>query len=256
MRRATTIVLVLVMCVALVSATGCYRKELPQNQQVHIGDNTSGGSPVDDISNVPLEGAQTLEAKVRMGAGELSLEGGGADALQADFNYFPATIKPEVAYEVTKAGAGILSVTQPEFDLGQLGEMTNTWKLGLAEGVPLDLVVDLGAGKGDLAFGGLGLRSLVMNMGAGDTTLDFSGTWDHDVDAQLQAGIGKVTMRFPADVGVRVETHDSGIGEFVADDGFVKKGSTFENRAYGETTTTIEVSIQRGIGEVRLETVQ
>lgn len=255
-RTAITIALVLVVCVAVFGLAGCYRKELPKGQRIHIGDNTSSASAVTDISSVPLGGAQTLDAKIRMGAGELALESGGADALEADFNYAPSSIKPEVGYEVNRAGAGVLSVVQPEFDLGQLGDMKNTWKLALASEVPLDLVVDLGAGKSDLALGGLDLRNLAMNMGAGETTLDFSGTWNHDVDAQLQAGIGQVTMRFPADVGVRVETHDSGIGEFVADSGFVHKGSAFENRAYGETTTTIEVSIQRGIGEVRLETVR
>lgn len=137
-----------------------------------------------------------------------------------------------------------------------LGSGKNSWTVGFCTAVPLTLDVELGAGTSDLSFGGLDLRTLTMSMGAGDTTLDFSGAWDHNVDVQLQAGIGKVTMRFPADVGVRVETHNSGIGDFVADEGFVRQGSAFVNRAYGETTATIGVSIQRGIGEVRLETVQ
>ena len=189
MKRTILIVAALVAALVLLSATGCYRQELPANQKVHIGSGGENGSAVADISSVPLNGAQTMEAKVRMGAGELSLESDGAeDALQADFSYSPSTIKPEVGYEVTKAGVGILSVAQPEFNFGDLGDMTNTWKIALAQGVPLDLVVDLGAGTGDLAFEGLDLRNLAMNMGAGDTTLDFSGTWDHNVECAAAGG--------------------------------------------------------------------
>jgi len=258
MKRAIGIVLVVVLGIALVALTGCYRQELPEGQKIHIGDGGSTGTIVTDRPSIPLDGAEELDASVRMGAGELTLESGGTDALEADFDYRPESLKPEVSYDVDSAtpAVGHLTVEQPDFEPGVFGDARNVWALRLATGVPLDLNVDLGAGEGTIRLGGLDLREFTMNMGAGQAVVDFSGDRERDVDARIQAGVGQLTLKFPEDVGVRVSGAKTGIGEFTADEGFVAEGNTFVNRAYGETTTTIEVSVQRGIGEVRLETVR
>ncbi len=257
MKRTTAIALVLVACVALVSLTGCYRQELPESQKIHIGDGAATGPATTDSPAIPLDGAESLDATIRMSAGQLTLESGGADALEADFEYRPASLKPTVSYQVEGTPTvGVLIVDQSEFRPSMLGDGMNTWELRLAKDVPLDLRVDLGAGEGDLFFTDLGLRNLEMNMGAGDVTLDFGGDWDHDVNGRVQAGVGQLTLKFPRDVGVRVTGREGGIGEFVADDGFEEDGNAFVNHAYGENTTTIEISVARGIGEVRLETVR
>lgn len=44
-----------------------------------------------------------------------------------------------------------------------------------------------------------------VNGGVGNLDLDFSGKWTHDVAVTTRLSIGKVTLRVPADVGVRVE---------------------------------------------------
>jgi len=262
MKRIAVIALAVVLCGALVGLTGCYRQELPENQKINWGfldhERVASGDTINRNVTVPLEDAETLDASIRMGVGELRLEAGGSDALQADFEYRPASLKPEVSYDVASGGTSVgnLTVEQPDQSGFPFNNATNIWDLELAKDIPLDLTVDLGAGESDLLFGGLGLRSLTMNMGAGDTTLDFSGDWDHDVTGQVQAGIGQLTFKLPANVGARVFTHNAGIGEVVADQGFTENNGVFVNRAYGETTTTIEISVQRGIGEVKLETVR
>ncbi len=256
MKRIVLVALAVVLSVAAVGLAGCYRQELPANQQIHLGDDESTGPTRSYEPTVPLGVAKELDAIVRMGAGELALEAGGADALDATFEYRPASLKPMVSYEVAGTGVpiGRLIVEQPEFQPSMLGSGKNSWTVRLAKDVPLTLDVELGAGTSDLSFGGLDLRTLTMSMGAGDSTLDFSGEWNHDVSAQIQAGVGQLTLRLPGAVGVRV-VQRGGIGAFTADDGFATQDGAFVNRAYGETTSTIEISVQRGIGEVTLETV-
>lgn len=256
MKRIVLLALVLVISLAAMGLAGCYRRELPTNQQIHLGEESSG--PAQSYSpTMPLGSAQSLAATIRMGAGELVLEAGGADALDATFEYRPDSLKPLVEYEVvgTEAPTGQLTVEQPEFQLDMLGNMVNSWTLRLAKDVPLTLDVELGAGQSDLSLGGLDLRILTMGMGVGDTTLDFSGEWNHDVSAELKAGVGELTLRLPEAVGVRVVQH-GGIGSVTADDGFTSQNGAFVNRAYGETTATIEISVERGVGDVTLETVQ
>lgn len=257
MKRIVLLALVLLVSLAAVGLAGCYRRELPASQQIHFGNGESAGPTRSYEPTVALGGARELDAIVRMGAGELALEAGGADALDATFDYRPDSLKPTVSYEVAGTGVpvGRLLVQQPEFQPNMLGSGKNSWIVGLCTTVPLTLDVELGAGTSDLSFGGLDLRTLTMSMGAGDSTLDFSGEWNHDVSARIQAGVGQLTLRLPEAVGVRV-VQRGGIGAFTADDGFTSQDGAFVNRAYGETTSTIEISVQRGIGEVTLETVR
>lgn len=255
---ATAVALALVAGVVIVSLAGCYRQRLPEDQRVYLGDGGSTGTWTTDSPAIPLAGATSLEATVRMAAGELTLKSGGSNALDGVFQYRPKAFKPQVSYEVVDAATGIgrLTVEQSEFRADMLGNGKNDWSVRLATGVPLDLNVDLGAGEAVVKLGGLDVRDLTMNMGAGDATVDFSGAWSHDVSARIQAGVGRLTLRLPQDVGVRVSGGKPGIGEFVADDGFTADGDTFVNRAYGQTTTAIEISVKQGIGEIRLETVR
>ncbi len=43
--------------------------------------------------------------------------------------------------------------------------------------------------------------------GVGSVDLDFSGTWTHDVNVSTRLAVGKLTLRVPAEVGLRVELH-------------------------------------------------
>lgn len=263
MRRAIVLLLVTALCLVALGSSGCYRKELPENQKIGSlfsfdHEEIATGPTTTRSVTVPLENATELDVSVRMGAGHLALKAGGADALEADFEYRPKGLSPDVSYEVASddPAVGSLTVRQPARSALRYSNARNSWVLRLAEGIPLDLDVELGAGESDLALGGLGLRQLRVNVGAGGTTLDFGGRWDHDVDAEIDAGVGQLILRLPQDVGVRVNEIDRGIGKIVVDDGFVADGRAYVNRAYGETTTTIEISVRYGVGEVRLETVR
>ena len=116
--------------------------------------------------------------------------------------------------------------------------------------------MSLGAGEGDLDFSSLALRTLDVQLGAGDVVMDFSGDYAEDVSAQVQAGVGSLTLKLPDDVGVRVSAEQSGIAAFEADAGFTREGDAYVNEVYGQTPVTIEVSIQSGVGSIALETVR
>lgn len=57
--------------------------------------------------------------------------------------------------------------------------------------------------------------------GVGDLTLDFSGEWRRDMEANITMALGSATLRVPADVGVRVNK-DTFLSDF--------SGSRFEKR--------------------------
>lgn len=53
-------------------------------------------------------------------------------------------------------------------------------------------------------LGNANARRLVVDGGVGDVHLDFSGEWQGDMEADLDIGMGALTLVLPRDVGVRV----------------------------------------------------
>jgi hypothetical protein len=182
-----------------------------------------------------------------MGAGELKLAGGATELLDADFTYTSPRWKPEVDYDIS-GDQGTLRIRSPEGS-GQ-GHGRYIWDIRLSNKVPIELVVHLGAGKTDLALGTLSLHEVEVNMGVGETVVDLTGDWTHDVKARIHGGVGLATVRLPRDVGVKVHAK-GGIGEIRRGELMVK-GDAFVNDVYGKSPVTVFVDVEGGIGEIDL----
>lgn len=87
--------------------------------------------------------------------------------------------------------------------------------------------------------------------GVGDLTLDFSGEWRQDLNAEVTIALGSVTFRVPENVGVRV-TRNTFLAGFDAP-GFQKRhGAHYsENWEHAERRLTIEVDGAFGNVDVR-----
>jgi hypothetical protein len=147
---------------------------------------------------------------------------------------------------------GELLVRQPQArGIGLLsGNYRYQWELNFREDVPLDMRVALGAGQSTLDLGELSLTAFDLSVGAGDCTVDLAGDWDRDLTATISGGVGRLGVRLPAGVGVRV-TVKGGLGEVNAA-GLQRDGNAYVNDAYGVSNVTLTVDIEGGVGEVDL----
>jgi hypothetical protein len=215
---------------------------------------TTGSVPVGELEtetrSVELGDAKSVRAEIHMGAGELKVGGGAAKLLEADFAYNVARWRPEVNYSVS-GGQGRLEIRQPAGIHGPMGRVRYEWDLRFSDAVPLELSVELGAGRADLTLGALSLSSLALKMGAGETLVDLTGSWKNDVTARIEGGVGKATIRLPQDTGVRVNAQ-GGIGAIHAH-GFKRDGDAYVNDAFGKSEVTVRVDVQGGVGEINLE---
>ena len=203
-----------------------------------------------ESQSVELGDAEEANVEIEFGAGDLTVAGGAVKLLEADFTYNVARLKPEVEY-----ADGRLAVQQPEANglpvLRDIEGFQNKWDLHLNSEVPMDLKVDVGAGTTDLLLAGLSLTRLDISLGAGKSTIDLSGDWKRDLDVSIDAGAGEILVRLPKEVGTRVEI-ETGFGTIKAP-GLTKDGDVYTNAAYGETETTLRVSLEAGIGQIILE---
>lgn len=205
-----------------------------------------------ETRTVELEGARSVEANISMKMGELRIRDGGTPLLKGKFAYSSAFRKPEISYS-KECDKGMLIINSnkkspsPVF----LGDSLNKWTLRLNKETPLDLRVELGAGKSRLSLKSLNLLTLDLDNGAGETTIDLAGHWDHDVDVNIDSGVGKMTLTLPKKFGVRVGV-DHGIGKTTAR-GFKRVGDYFLNDAYTSSDNTLDIEIDHGVGEIKLK---
>ncbi len=211
------------------------------------------GQAQTDSQSVQLAGVEAVDVNVTMGAGNVTVGGGAPNLLDADFTYNVAAWKPLVNYTVNGA-RGTLTVSQPDTRGSAIGNTHYEWNLHLNDNVPLNLTANVGAGNSDLQLGTLNLSRLMLNSGAGNMTVDLSGTPRRNLDATINGGVGQTTVRVPADVGVRVVA-TGGLGKIQVN-GLRVNGDTYTNDAYGKTPVTLNITVKLGVGNVSLEMVR
>ncbi len=203
---------------------------------------------VHNAQSVERQAAESAHVQIEMTAGELKMSGGAAKLMEAIFEYSEAEGQPRVAYEVA-GHEGRLRVDQSGRGI-HFGRTHNSWDLRLNNDTPMELKIEMGAGKSDLNLGGLALTRLDAEMGAGELMLDLTGDWKKDLDAKIEGGAGKATIRLPRGVGVRVYA-SGGIGSIRAH-GLQRDGDAYVNEAYGKSPVTLKVSVEGGVGEINL----
>ncbi len=242
LRRMITIALVALLATLALATTGC--------RAVRIADSSRVKTVTKDV---PLDSAAKIDADVEMAVGELTLssEPTGTSAFSGDFTFGDPSWEPEVKY-VVSGGTGSLDVRMPDsLKVPSFKDVTNKWDVKLAGGVPTDLRLTLGVGKGDVDLSGVDVRTLKMVCGVGETVLDLSGPRTDGVSAKIDSGVGDLTIRLPKGVGVKVDGRQDGLGDMTAD-GFIAQGDAWVNEAYAGSGPKIEIDLTRGVGNVTL----
>ena len=203
---------------------------------------------IHDVETVDRQGSEPVQVNIQMPAGEMKLSGGAGKLLEADFNYDEAEGKPQVSYHVAGEN-GELEITQPGKKF-HIGPTRNDWNLRLGNNIPMELKVQMGAGKSDFKVGDLALTRLEIDMGAGQVTADLTGDWKKDLDAEIHGGVGHALILLPVDVGVRVHA-TGGIGS-ISGGGLKRDGDEYVNEMYGKSPVTLRLDVSGGVGNIEL----
>ena len=212
---------------------------------------TAVGETQTESQTVELGAADEANVGINMGAGVLSVAGGAAGLMEATFRYNVADWQPQVSYTVN-GSQGELVVENRDVDPSiPVGDsVVNEWSLLFNNAVPIDMAINTGAGECELDLHELDLSSLRIEVGAGKTTVDLSGAWDHDLNASIHGGLGELTVQLPGEMGVRV-TVDTALGS-LTNSGLTQEGDAYVNEAYGSAPNTLFLTIEAGVGTVNL----
>jgi hypothetical protein len=197
---------------------------------------------------IDLDKAEMVRVEMRMGAGELNVEGGSPRLLDADFTFGAPEQEPVVRYE-DGSFRGRLTIAEPSVHrFGSSGRYE--WKLRLNNDVPLDVVTHLGAGNAEMNLGSLNLRGVEVHMGVGNLDMDLRGNPKRDYDVEIHGGVGNATVRLPTGVGIVADAH-GGIGNIDVE-GLEKHNGRWVNAQYADSKVTVHLDIHGGIGNITL----
>jgi N-terminal domain of toast_rack, DUF2154 len=198
---------------------------------------------------VDLKGAKAARVVIHMPSGQLFIQGGAEQLLAADFSQGAAWSAPAIDYEVENS-FGTLTINQ-QSGSQFVGHSDNTWRLKLSEKVPVELEIDVGAGQSNLNLAKIDLTRLQLNVGAGQANVDLTGERSKDLQAQIHGGVGEAVVRLPRNIGVVATVH-GGLGSIDVH-GLKEEGGEYTNAAYGKSPNTLRLTVEGGIGHIRLE---
>ncbi len=198
--------------------------------------------------SIDLDKSEMARIELKMGAGELRVEGGSSKLAEADFEYNVPSWKPLVQYQASSF-RGELLIEQPSTSKGG-SNTTYKWNLRLNDKLPLEIVTHLGAGEAHMNLGALNLRSVELEMGVGEVELDLRGQPAHDYNVQIHGGVGQAVVHLPAGVGI-VATAAGGIGNIDVR-GLEKRNGRWINAAHENAPVTIHLDVKGGIGNITL----
>jgi hypothetical protein len=152
-----------------------------------------------------------------------------------------------------------LAGTQSTLDLGGMALQSLRLEGGAADAtlsfsspnrIPMR-ELDIGVGAADLVATQLANANadrIRIRGGIGVMDLDFSGSWTHDVAVTTSLALGKLIVRVPSDVGVRVAVERIAAGfEHV---GFVKRDDGWYSPNWDRATHHLRISAETYLGKI------
>jgi hypothetical protein len=199
-----------------------------------------------ETRSIELDQSEEVRVDLKMGAGELRVDGGADKLMEGRFTYNRLRLRPEISYNT--GSRGHLVVEEPS----HMGTATHryAWDLRFNNQKPLDLDVHCGAGETRLNLGDLTLRRANVEMGVGELKMDLRGAPKSDYEVNVRGGVGEATIYLPENVGIDAHV-EGGIGDIRAP-GLSKRDGRYVNDSYGRAKTTVRLDIRGGIGSINL----
>lgn len=115
--------------------------------------------------------------------------------------------------------------------------------------------VHIEAGAAELHVIGLGnarARRIEFKGGVGSTVLDFSGA-DGNMEAEIEMGVGALTLRLPRSHGVRLERH-AFLSTFSAPE-LIREGNSYVSGNWSSATQRLSIDVSAALGSIEIEWV-
>lgn len=205
------------------------------------------------------------EVSVEFNCGELAVSGAAGNAWtfggRGDGEHEP----------IVESGADTLRIRAAERSFVPFASSGESWEVGLPEGVPLGLRVQLNAGRATVAPGAGELRDVRLQVNAGAIVANLAdasaiGSIDVQTNAgsasvtlpevsvtgRVQVNAGSIEVCTPAAAGIRIHSEGGLGGNNFADAGLEQSDDTWESAGYADAAVQIELDAEANLGSITL----
>jgi hypothetical protein len=229
-----------ILALASVALLGC---------MVNLDREDRGSGPAErENRSIELDKSEMARVELKMGVGELDVEGGSPKLMDAAFEYNRPRWKPIVTYD-SSSFRSKLTIEEPSGIHGG-SHSKYRWDLRFNDKLPMDFVTHLGVGDARLNLGSLTLRSVEVHMGVGQLHLDLRGKPERDYSVEIHGGVGHAVVYLPRDVGI-VANASGGIGDIQVS-GLEKHNGQWISPGREHSPVTIHVEVHGGVGQIQL----
>ena len=194
---------------------------------------------------IPLEGSSQAKIRLQHGAGRIKV-GAGVDSV----NLVQGECSGGVNTSVLRHGNTIdVTISVPDqiipFNWGPGYSLD--WDLQLSSGIPLDLVIQAGAGEAKFDLSSLLVKDLKLNSGASSTWMKFP-TSAGQTRAVFTTGAASLNLVVPDGVAARIRT-SAGLANITVDTNrFPRSGGFYQSRDYDTAPNKVDIEIKTGVG--------
>lgn len=203
---------------------------------------------------VNLENASTGVINLKPGTGKLEVQGGTEDGMLIQGSV-PQADTDNYTQEVSFRGEQVdLKLENPAaIFVRNPGSFERwTWSINLTEAIPLDLNIDMGAGRVNADLEQVLLNQLQVDLGVGTAFLELPTTGSYSV--QVDGGIGRIQIDVPEATGVRIEA-DTGLVIVNMPDSYRRQGDLYLSPDYESSEQKVQIRIDLGIGTVEVNEI-
>lgn len=213
------------------------------------------------VSSDDYEDVETRSLELNIGAAEFTVSSDESfeDYLLIDSTYYDGFNEPmlDQTFENDELSLVFDTETNPGMWMGRYNNVTHDFTLGQIE-IETNLDIDLGAGKGILAFEELNLADVKAHIGAGRLNFSFGEDALPTGLFTLDVGAGSAKITLPENVGLRI-SYNVGAGSLIVGDEKVSglgKDGTYETDGYEDSVMKIELKVDIGAGKVEIVRVR
>jgi hypothetical protein len=111
--------------------------------------------------------------------------------------------------------------------------------------------IQVGAARFEASgLGNLNAERLRVQGGVGEVILDFTGTWPADMTANVEMGLGSLTVRLPRGLGVRV-VRGGALTRFDGQE-LIRRGDTYYSQDWDSAARKLSLHLDAALGSIRV----
>ncbi|MCD6163018.1 MAG: hypothetical protein J7K40_11485 [candidate division Zixibacteria bacterium] len=196
---------------------------------------------------------KNLKLDIDFGLGELWISPVSDKLFLGEFEY--SYKKPKCSFK-SYGGDGEIRINtlgRRNFNMFHRKNVSNDANIFIADNIPLDLDLDIGAANVDLDLSDLIIKKLILDTGAAKIDLKLGCRSEDDISVDIDAGASRITIGIPREMGLEIDSDAALSSTNFKKVGLEKYHGKYRSDNYDSSDCRTSISIDSGVSSIRIQ---